>query len=105
MEGAEKKKLALASDLHWLISEGHVIEFNDGALDLARSKSPAPARAGGSNGGVEMPVPPDKTSSAAATASPADAEATAPEKTITVLSEHRAESANPEGVGEIPAAD
>ena len=105
VEGAEKKKLALASDLHWLISEGHVIEFNDGALDLARSKSPAPARAGGSNGGVEMPVPPDKTSSAAATASPADAEATAPEKTITVLSEHRAESANPEGVGEIPAAD
>ena len=36
----EQKKLALASDLHWLISEGHVIEFNDGALDLARTKTP-----------------------------------------------------------------
>ncbi len=41
-EGGEKKKLALASDLHWLISEGRVIEFNDGALDLARMKTPAP---------------------------------------------------------------
>ena len=41
---AEKRKLAIASDLHWLISEGHVIEFNDGALDLARTKAPAPAQ-------------------------------------------------------------
>ena len=41
-EAVEKKKLALASDLHWLIGEGHVIEFNDGALDLARVKTPAP---------------------------------------------------------------
>jgi len=45
-EAAEKRKLALASNLHWLISEGHVIEFNDGALDLARSKAPAPHAAG-----------------------------------------------------------
>jgi len=41
-QAREKKKLSLASDLHWLISEGHVIEFNDGALDLARAKA-APA--------------------------------------------------------------
>jgi hypothetical protein len=38
----EKRKLALASDLHWLIGEGHVIEFNDGALDLPRIKPRAP---------------------------------------------------------------
>lgn len=38
----EKKKLSLASDLRWLISEGHVIEFNDGSLDLSRAKSAAP---------------------------------------------------------------
>jgi hypothetical protein len=37
---AEKRKLSLASDLHWMIREGHVIEFNDGSLDLPRSKSP-----------------------------------------------------------------
>ncbi|MGI8891308.1 MAG: hypothetical protein ACR2G0_11075 [Chthoniobacterales bacterium] len=40
-EAVEKRKLALASNLHWLIREGHVIEFNDGALDLPRAKSPA----------------------------------------------------------------
>ena len=37
-EEAEARKLALASDLHWLISEGYVIEFNDGSLDLPREK-------------------------------------------------------------------
>ncbi len=40
----EKKKLALASDLHWLIGEGHVIEFNDGLLDLARAKTAPPKK-------------------------------------------------------------
>src|SRR5262249_18400086 len=38
----EKRKLMLASDLHWLVSEGHVIEFNDGVLDLPRVKAAAP---------------------------------------------------------------
>jgi hypothetical protein len=37
-EEAEARKLALASDLHWLVSEGYVIEFNDGSLDLPRTK-------------------------------------------------------------------
>ena len=37
---ADRTKLALASDLHWLISEGYVIEFNDGTLDLPRAKQP-----------------------------------------------------------------
>jgi hypothetical protein len=41
----ERAKLALASDLHWLVSEGYIIEFNDGSLDLPRTKpaaGPAP---------------------------------------------------------------
>jgi hypothetical protein len=38
-EDAESRKLALASDLRWLINEGHVIEFNDGSLDLPRKKA------------------------------------------------------------------
>lgn len=37
-DDAEARKMALASDLHWLISEGYVIEFNDGSLDLPRAK-------------------------------------------------------------------
>jgi hypothetical protein len=36
---AEPHKLALASDLRWLINEGYVIEFNDGSLDLPRGKA------------------------------------------------------------------
>jgi hypothetical protein len=38
-EGTEARRLALASDLRWLINEGYVIEFNDGSLDLPRMKS------------------------------------------------------------------
>ena len=38
----ERAKLMLASDLRWLISEGYLIEFNDGSLDLPRTKPPAP---------------------------------------------------------------
>ena len=40
---ADRVKLSLASDLRWLVSEGYVIEFNDGALDLPRAKPPVPA--------------------------------------------------------------
>src|SRR5213593_4786163 len=39
MEDTEPSRLALASDLRWLISVGYVIEFNDGSLDLPRGKS------------------------------------------------------------------
>jgi hypothetical protein len=38
-DDAEARRLALASDLRWLIDEGYVIEFNDGSLDLPRGKS------------------------------------------------------------------
>jgi hypothetical protein len=37
-EDAESRKLGLASDLRWLISEGYIIEFNDGSLDLPRAR-------------------------------------------------------------------
>src|SRR6266404_990123 len=41
VEHAEPRRLALASDLRWLINEGYVIEFNDGSLDLPRAKASA----------------------------------------------------------------
>ena len=57
-EGAEPRKLALASDLHWLISEGYVIEFNDGSLDLPRVKAkPAAVAASSESSVVEAAVP------------------------------------------------
>jgi hypothetical protein len=65
----EKAKMTLASDLHWLIREGYVIEFNDGSLDLPRTK---------------LPVTPagDETRAAMDEAKPAEAiESPAPEVT------------------------
>jgi hypothetical protein len=41
----ERAKLSLAADLHWLVSEGYVIEFNDGSLDLPKTKQPVTAQA------------------------------------------------------------
>ena len=38
-EDAEPRRLALASDLRWLINEGYLIEFNDGSLDRPRGKA------------------------------------------------------------------
>jgi hypothetical protein len=38
-DDVEPRKLALVSDLRWLINEGFVIEFNDGSLDLPRGKA------------------------------------------------------------------
>lgn len=49
-EDTEPRRLALASDLRWLINEGYVIEFNDGSLDRPRMKSKQPR-------GVEGLVP------------------------------------------------
>ena len=43
-EDADPRKLALASDLRWLINEGYVIEFNDGSLDRPRMKSKQPQK-------------------------------------------------------------
>jgi hypothetical protein len=37
-EDAESRKLGFACDLRWLISEGYIVEFNDGSLDLPRAK-------------------------------------------------------------------
>jgi hypothetical protein len=38
-EDAEPRRLALASDLRWLINEGYLIEFNDGSLDRPRGRA------------------------------------------------------------------
>lgn len=45
-EDAEPRRLALASDLRWLINEGYLIEFNDGSLDRPRIKSKQPRQSG-----------------------------------------------------------
>lgn len=55
----ERAKLALASDLHWLVSEGYVIEFNDGSLDLPRTKPPVAQKSGDAGASVPEEKPAD----------------------------------------------
>jgi hypothetical protein len=58
-DDAERLKMALASDLRWLITEGYVIEFNDGSLDLSRAKAKPKET-------VDVAVPAAKTDAVAA---------------------------------------
>jgi hypothetical protein len=53
----DKAKMTLASDLHWLIREGYVIEFNDGSLDLPRTKPPVAPATDGSPAGTDETKP------------------------------------------------
>jgi hypothetical protein len=74
-EDAERAKLALASDLLWLISAGHLIEFNDGSLDLPRVKAPKPKKESSveANGSPARSVSPsEKEEHVEAGAPPAD---------------------------------
>jgi hypothetical protein len=108
---AEKRKLALASDLHWLIGEGHVIEFNDGALDLARTKAPAQASAATPNGSADAPVAPDASSASSVTpaietASPSvTEEVPSITETLSLASAEGGPSEAPEAGEKIPAVD
>lgn len=64
---ATPEQTALGADLHWLIHEGHVIEFANGILETAKKPAPKPPK-------------PEKKPEAAATpgqAAPAGAEAAA----------------------------
>ncbi|CAN5550301.1 hypothetical protein BH18VER1_BH18VER1_12630 [soil metagenome] len=51
----ERVKRTLVADLHWLISEGYVIEFNDGTLDVPRSKPPTATAAGAPHTSIPEP--------------------------------------------------
>jgi hypothetical protein len=76
---AERAKMTLANDLHWLIHEGYVIEFNDGTLDLPRAKGPSPAV-------EEKPASPAESEplpvAEAATEEPAQEKAASPENSV-----------------------
>jgi hypothetical protein len=62
------EQTALASDLHWLIHEGHVIEFANGILETAKRPLPKPSK-------PEKPVAPAVTPS---TSVPPTVESTEP---------------------------
>jgi hypothetical protein len=53
-DDAEPRRLALASDLRWLINEGYLIEFNDGSLDRPRTKLKSPNVAAAGSTTIEI---------------------------------------------------
>jgi hypothetical protein len=55
-DAAEPRRLALASDLRWLINEGYLIEFNDGSLDRPRMKSKQPRQSAAALGAAATAV-------------------------------------------------
>jgi hypothetical protein len=55
-EDAEPRRLALASDLRWLINEGYLIEFNDGSLDRPRIRSKQPRQSAETHGAASTTV-------------------------------------------------
>ena len=62
---ADRAKMTLAHDLHWLIREGYVIEFNDGSLDLPRARAqPSAGEKPAETVGVAPSVPPAETAEA-----------------------------------------
>lgn len=70
----------LASDLHWLIHQGNVIEFANGILETAKKPMPRP------------PKPEPKAAAAGAPAQPAEAPAAAEEPALPEVTEIPAET-------------
>ena len=77
---AERAKMILATDLHWLVREGYVIEFNDGSLDLPRAKAQQPEKAA---------QPEEKAREETERATIANAEDPAPQQVETPVSEEK----------------
>lgn len=99
---ATPEMAAVTSDLHWLIHQGHVIEFANGVLETAKMPAPKPP-----------PKAPAKSAPAAATPSAAESTpvsesaAASPSETSTAVNSIPAEenqSISPDGPAEAPEA-
>jgi hypothetical protein len=65
------EQTAIISDLHWLIHQGHVIEFANGALETAKKPAPKPRK--------PAPPPVSKDADSTSSGTPVDATARASE--------------------------
>jgi hypothetical protein len=96
------EQTAVISDLHWLVHQGHVIEFANGLLETAKKPLPKPPKA---EPKAAAPRPADSLSSpqeAATEASESKPDASTPsmgEETGTPSSDHAAEQTQPQEVG------
>jgi hypothetical protein len=75
LPAAAPEQTALASDLHWLIHEGHVIEFANGVLETAKKplvKPPRPEKPANPVAPAPSPAPPQNKLSDVAAAAPVE---------------------------------
>lgn len=92
---------AIITDLHWLIHEGHVIEFANGQMETAKKPAPRPQPAPRPpKPAAPAPVASDATNAAAPAPEAGDAAATATTETAEVT----AEVAAPEGEAAVESA-
>jgi hypothetical protein len=98
---ASPEQAALAGDLHWLIHQGHVIEFANGVLETAKRPAPKPPKPAkkpeepASGGGTAAP-----TNGESASAAPVESAAVAPEEEEAV-----AASADEQRPASVPGGD
>jgi hypothetical protein len=87
------EQTAIIADLHWLVHQGHVIEFADGRMDTAKKPLPRPTK-------------PEKKSTGQKPAAEGEAAATAvePASEIPVLTEAEIPASEPEPASE-PASE
>ncbi|MHB8523505.1 MAG: hypothetical protein ACYDH9_22480 [Limisphaerales bacterium] len=82
---ASPEAAAIVADLHWLIYEGHVIEFANGVLETAKQLPPKPPKpqpqARAATPGATEPAEGGETAAVDPTASPAEPVATTPVET------------------------
>ena len=89
------EQTALISDLHWLIHQGHVIEFANGKLETAKKPKPKPAPSAPPSAPTPTPIP-DATSAPVATAGTAKPAVPPPIESATVPASEPAPAASVE---------
>lgn len=92
---------AINSDLHWLIHQGHVIEFHNGILETAKKPAPKPQPAPKKKA---EPKPAEAAPAAAATEASAPAEATTAPAPVEAAPAAEAPTTEAPAAGEAPAA-
>jgi len=66
-DGPTAEQTAIISDLHWLVHQGHVLEFADGRLETAKKPLPRPAKPEKKPAETKTEIPSNEGSAAVAT--------------------------------------
>src|SRR5262249_22188846 len=83
--GPTPEQTAVIADLHWLIHQGHVIEFATGVMECAKKPVPKPPKPP-KTPNPEVPAATQPENAPAVGGEPESGEATAPEGTVSDVS-------------------